>query len=242
MIGLLFFGALFGYIFLVKFAVNRIYEYTGEKIARNIALAIFILIPTWDIIIGYPIYKYLCWNNSGVHIYKTVDNVEGFYVGRGYGTPLDYIGYKYIEYKKRQRQNEPYKYYKVSWVDANTTEMCIQISNASSKYNLNLYQQGKCIVKEEITENEISRWEYKQNESTKKIIIPIVNIYEYKTVIKDRKTNQVIADNVKYVLDNNWFMGFVQNNISSRGSWSSCGNDMSMDMLRETLKIKTEER
>jgi hypothetical protein len=40
-----------------------------------------LLIPTWDIVLGYPIYKFLCWKDAGVHVYKTVGNVEGFYVG-----------------------------------------------------------------------------------------------------------------------------------------------------------------
>ena len=46
-----------------------------------IGISILILIPTWDFIIGYPIFLYLCKYKSGMNIYKSVENVEGFYVG-----------------------------------------------------------------------------------------------------------------------------------------------------------------
>lgn len=80
MIGLSILAVIFGYIFLSKFIVTKVYKAYGVKKA-NIALAIMILIPTWDVILGFPIYAYLCMTQSGTKIYKTVDNVEGFYIG-----------------------------------------------------------------------------------------------------------------------------------------------------------------
>jgi len=69
-----------------------------------------------------------------------------------------------------------------------------------------------------------------------------VNIYEFKTVIKDRKTDQIIAENIKISLDNNWFMGFISNLTSSKGSWSVCGNDLNLEILKTILKPKKEEK
>ena len=81
MIGLMVVGVIVGYIFLAKFIVTKVYEKTKSLKKKYIALAIVILIPTWDAILGLPIYLYLCKYHAGVKIYQTVDNVEGFYVG-----------------------------------------------------------------------------------------------------------------------------------------------------------------
>ena len=239
MIGILFFGVIIGYIFFVKFAVTKIYEYTQEKIVRNIALVIFIFIPTWDIILGYPIYKYLCWNNAGVHVYKATDNVGGFYIGKKskqYEPYVPYNGYSFIDYKEKESD----KYYRSYWVDNNISKDCVPYGIYKFGDYANAFYHGKCIVKKEIPKSEVSRWEY-ISISRKKLIIPIVNIYEYKTVVRDRNTNQIIAENLRYALDNNWFLGSIRNITSSKGMWSSCGNHKDLELLKKTLKTKKEE-
>lgn len=125
MIGLLILLIGVGYYYLSKFIIKNTYEKYGTKKAKYIATAIMVLIPTWDIVLGYPIYAFLCLSNSGVKIYQSVDNVEGFYVGEEYGTyskipPLPYHGYRFIDYKKRKNSKEPYKYYRVSTITSIT--------------------------------------------------------------------------------------------------------------------------
>lgn len=245
MIGLMFILIVLAYIALSIVIVSKVYKKFATKKSKYIAIAIMVLIPIWDIVLGYPIYKLLCWSSAGVHIYKTVDNVEGFYVGKDSGRyskipPLPYKGYTFIEYKRKQESKEPYRYYRISWVDANMTENCIQIGNASSKYNLNFYKQGKCIVKKEISESEVSPWEYNSRNYIKRNIIPVINIRKDITFIRDRSNNQNIAENITYTLDQNWVLGIIKSSIVVRGNWAHCDNKV--DMLQNTLKTKKEER
>ncbi len=246
MIGLGILVVIVSYVWLSKTIVNKVYMATKSLIKKRIAIAIFILIPSWDIIIGYPIYKYLCMTQVGVKIYKNVDNVEGFYVGEDLSTygnipPLPYRGYRYIDYKNRTTNAEPYKYYRVSWVDANTTQECIQIGNASSEYNLNLYKRGKCIIKEEIKESEMSQWEYiEQSNMLSKI--DFINMRLDSTFsIVSTKNQAKIAEVVRVVWQGGWLYGFLSS-IPVGDSWKvQCPKIIEIqydEFLNKTLKPK----
>ena len=116
MLGLMVLVVLILYILLSRFIVRLTYKKTGSLIKKRIALAVMILIPTWDIIIGYPIFWYLCTFESGMKIYKTVDNVEGFYVGdkRGKYEPISpRKGFRYVDYRDDRDDN----YYRSYWFD-----------------------------------------------------------------------------------------------------------------------------
>ncbi|MDD5372566.1 MAG: hypothetical protein PHO62_03965 [Sulfurimonas sp.] len=213
MIGIIVIGVIVGYILLSKFIVTKVLQSHGLKKA-NIALAIMILIPTWDVILGFPVYAYLCAFESGIKIYKSVDNVEGFYVGKwskdGYGNvpPLPYEGYRYIDYQEVKNNKPTGKYFRTSWVDTNKTQECIQIGNASSEYHLNLYKQGKCIVKEEIDENEVSGWEFAGYKIGSETEIPIININRVISFkFFDKKSNATLGELVEY----SWGVGWIRN-------------------------------
>jgi ribosomal protein L20 len=253
--GLILFIVIVDYILLAIFALNKIYEKTEKKLYRNLVLALFILTPTWDIVIGYPIYKYLCYTDAGVHVYKTVENVEGFYVGEKteqfkqiFPYIMPYEGYKYIDYKGRHTKS----YLRTSWIDSNTSYECIkpnmQVSLKHNKY-LQEYNKGRCLVTKEISEKEVSRWEYDLNyNSLEEVsqweydlsydyaekIIPIVRINKKTAQIKDRKNNQVIAQNIGYSLDQNWLLKISR--IAVKKSWAN--SQSKRDMLKETLKTK----
>ncbi|MDT8339100.1 MAG: hypothetical protein RQ763_07865, partial [Sulfurimonas sp.] len=100
MIALMMMGAIAIYIAILFIALWLIPKVVQHKHIKRIIFIVWFLIPTWDVIIGYPIYKFLCATQAGVKIYKTVDNVEGFYVGekRKEFEPYEpYEGYKYID-------------------------------------------------------------------------------------------------------------------------------------------------
>lgn len=233
MIGFSIIAIIVGYILLSKFIVSKVLQSYGLKKA-NTALAIMLLIPTWDVILGFPVYAYLCMFESGVKIYKSVDNVEGFYVGKwskdGYGKvpPLPYEGYRYIDYQEVKNNKPTGKYFRTSWVDANTTQECIQIGNASSEYHLNLYKQGKCIVKEEIADSEVSRWEYDTNRNIHEVVVPILKIEKTVVAIRDRNQNQNIAENIRYNIDQNWVIGIMNESINTRGVLAYCSGGKNM--------------
>jgi len=235
MIGIMVIAVVVGYILLAKFIVTKVYKKTKGTKKANIALAIMILIPTWDVILGFPIYAYLCVFESGTKIYKTVDNVEGFYVGEKSisSEPIKpYEGYKYIDYKEKRSE----KYYRSYWAeyfyDKEVADMCVYPQRPYSKY-AKIFKTGKCIVKEEIDVGEVSRWEYDYNKNINSSIF-----LGNKTIvaIRDRKKNENIAENFSYSINQNWVVGFFNEIINHRGVLAHCN---SWDnMLEKTLKQK----
>jgi len=246
MIGLMVVGVIVGYILLSKFIVTKVLKLYGLKKA-NIALAIMILIPTWDVVLGFPVYAYLCIFESGVKIYKTVDNVEGFYVGeKSIGSePIEpYEGYRYVDYQEVKNNKPTGKYYRSYWVDyfknQEMANMCVYppYPNSSRPYT-QAFKSGKCIVKEEIAESEVSRWEYDTNRNIHKVVVPIVKIEKTVVAIRDRNQNQNIAENIRYNIDQNWVIGIMNESINTRGVLAYCSGGK--NMLEKVLKITNQE-
>lgn len=69
MIALMVLSALLVYLGIAWLVIKRL----PNKKAKWIAVAIFILIPTWDEILGRVYFKSLCETESGMKIYKTVE-------------------------------------------------------------------------------------------------------------------------------------------------------------------------
>jgi len=216
MIGLMVVGVIVGYILLSKFIVTKVLKLYGLKKA-NIALAIMLLIPTWDVILGFPIYAYLCIFESGVKIYKTVDNVEGFYIGeqRKQSEPhKPHEGYEYVDYKEMDFSKPTGKYYRSYWVDyfknREMTKLCVyppHIKSTQHPYT-KAFKEGKCIVKEEITEGEVSRWEFAGYKIGSETEIPILNINRVISFkFSDKKSNAALGELVEY----SWGVGWVRN-------------------------------
>ncbi len=198
----------FGYFVLSKYIIKNTYEKYGTKKAKYIATAIMVLIPTWDIVLGYPIYAYLCLTKAGVHIYKTVDNVDGFYVGElDANYPYSpYKGYRYMDYKGEKSD----KYYRNYWIDNNTSDLCILPGKQRYGSYAEAFKQGKCIAKEEIAESEVSQWKLEGYKIGSETRIPIFNIHRVVSFqLIDRKTNAVAGELIEY----SWGGGWVRDSL-----------------------------
>ncbi|MBI3771626.1 MAG: hypothetical protein HY272_02835 [Gammaproteobacteria bacterium] len=97
MIGLSILLAVVLYVWLARFVARRI----ANRAAKYTVIAIFILIPTWDVIPGKLYFNHLCENEAGLKIYKTVEGVEGY---RGYPNTSGLVwqalgdyGYRFVE-------------------------------------------------------------------------------------------------------------------------------------------------
>lgn len=130
MIGLLFLFILVVYITAVVFTVRRL----QSKAVKYIAIAIYVLIPTWDILPGYVYFRYLCETEGGNKIYRSVDNVDGFYSegGMPFSDNDAFIkhGYKFIE---GPALTEGYKLYTLGPKGRIASK---EISELTSKYGL----------------------------------------------------------------------------------------------------------
>jgi len=241
MIGLMVMGVFLAYILLSLFIVWMAYKVFKTKKALFIALLIMILIPTWDVIIGKPIYNYLCKNKAGVHIYKTVDNVEGFYIGersKRYEPYEPYEGYKYVDYKEK----ESGKYYRSYWVDNNTSKNCVPIGKAKYGDYAKAFHHGKCIVKKEISERDVSRWDISWNKKEYTKIFPL-NLKIVKVgLIKDSITNETLSEQFTIDWNGGWVYGILSSIERGHPENIFCGIDYSnvFELEYKTLKSKKE--
>ena len=74
MIGLIFLLVLALYAGMAWFIVKAL----PSKRAKYTVIAIFVLIPTWDVVPGWFYLWYLCETEGGVKVFKSVENVDGF--------------------------------------------------------------------------------------------------------------------------------------------------------------------
>jgi hypothetical protein len=97
MIGLSILLAVIAYIWLAGFVAKRI----KNRTAKYFVIALFVLVPTWDVIPGKIYFNHLCEREAGLKIYKVVNDVEGFrvYPGAAESEPdaLKKYGYKFQE-------------------------------------------------------------------------------------------------------------------------------------------------
>lgn len=72
---------------------------------RVLVIAVFVLIPTWDIIPGKIALDRLCEKEGGIKIYRSVNGVEGFLSvdGKAYEEYFTRYGYKYVEIAREKR-------------------------------------------------------------------------------------------------------------------------------------------
>ncbi len=71
---------LVAYVVLAKFIVSAIGKYTQSKAAKYSAIAVFVLIPTWDIIPGHLYFNYLCGKEAGTRVLKTVEVEKEYFL------------------------------------------------------------------------------------------------------------------------------------------------------------------
>ena len=239
MAGLLILVVIGFYVFLSKFIVKKVYEKTQSVKMKYIALAVMVLIPTWDIVLGYPIYKYLCVTEPRVKVYKTVDNVEGFYVGEldaNYPYP-PYKGYRYKDYKDEKSS----KYYRNYWIDNNTSELCIPVGKDIFGDYAKAFKQGRCIAREEIHESKISHWEYK-GEIENTAFIPFLGISKsISQKIIDRTNGEILSEIIEYPWNQGWLINSINHIIPL--VVFHCNHDFEFnDGYINTLKPKKEDK
>ena len=102
MIGLSILAVLIIYIALAHFIIKRL----KNKKLKYLVIAVFILIPTGDYLLGRIYLQLWCATEGGLMIYETVDNVEGFLSEYGVkSADLNYfkkLKYKYLEQIKKE--------------------------------------------------------------------------------------------------------------------------------------------
>ncbi len=183
--------ALFLYPLLTYKITREVWKKTKNKRFTFITLAVFLLIPTWDVAIGYGIflYKWATWSET--KIYKTVESEEMYFEGE-YSIVADYgivaaeyhfeKGYRALEtlvdtdwrgrrrYKDRDEKIKPILY------------RCTYDSDTSHYYK-HSFQRVKCSH----VEKPISKYKVSKKKSTFWITENISN------TISDMETGKVLG-------------------------------------------------
>ncbi|MEW6248542.1 MAG: hypothetical protein AB1555_17810 [Nitrospirota bacterium] len=74
---------LIAYVVLAKFVVSAIGKYSASKAAKYSAIAVFVLIPTWDIVPGHLYFGYLCQDKARVRVHKSVEVEQKYFSANG---------------------------------------------------------------------------------------------------------------------------------------------------------------
>lgn len=97
MIGIFVFLTAIAYVLLARFVSVRI----KNRIAKYLVIALFVFVPTWDVIPAKIYFNHLCEKEAGLKVFKVVDGVEGYRVkslASGLGREaLTKYGYRYEE-------------------------------------------------------------------------------------------------------------------------------------------------
>lgn len=99
-------------ILVTRFFIKRARTRQGKWLKGLAAVAIFVLIPTWDAILGTIYFRYLCATEGGVRVYKVVElrpeywTSEGKpkFLGHGGGLDEEMLGGQY-QYQRSSQEN-----------------------------------------------------------------------------------------------------------------------------------------
>jgi len=89
---------LLAYYFVARTVSRTIEKGTGRPWARYLAIAIFWLIPTWDILPGWMYFSHVCEQEGGQKILKTVELPDEYFFKPGeiVDTQESQLGHAYI--------------------------------------------------------------------------------------------------------------------------------------------------
>lgn len=238
MIGLTITFGLVCYVLLARFVTKLILNKTKSLLYKRLAIAFFILLPTWDVIIGFPIYWYLCEFHSGVKIYKSVDNVQGFYVGEKLSkwSPLIPMeGYQYVDYKQKYSN----QYFRNKWLDNNTDSSC---RKPTGQFILREYKKafenGKCIAVVPLESENLTKYEVQRPDKRYTQILPIIKIEK---IVARKIIDRESKNELSKVIYFRWNQGWVHSTfLAVSGSpWTSCSEKGGVEnMISKTLKNK----
>lgn len=71
------------YIWLALFVAKRVGASTDSRLAKYVTIAVFALIPTWDLIPGKLYHEHLCKTEGGVKVFKTVEIDRTYFLPNG---------------------------------------------------------------------------------------------------------------------------------------------------------------
>lgn len=187
---------------------------------KLLVIAVFVLIPTWDIIPGKIALARYCEQEGGIKIYRSVEGVEGFLSldGRVYEEYFKRYGYKYVEIAKEKRDPRTGK--------ALGTEYA----------RVTLGEDGK--LKEESIARPVSQFAEKLTGNHE--IIRWLGIAGFADSIIELQTNAILGEYKEIGWRGNWVQRYASPILGGGGSCREPGNPYEKLRLQVLKPIKTD--
>jgi len=75
--------ALVAYYYLARYTVKAVAKRYPGKLARYFTITVFVFIPIWDVVPGHLYFSYLCGQDGGVKVFKTVEAEPSYFLPNG---------------------------------------------------------------------------------------------------------------------------------------------------------------
>ena len=206
-------------ILLYLYLAYKVVKYVASKTEKNIywilTVLFFILLPTWDVIIGKIYFHHLCQTEGGLRVFKSVE-VDGVLtensIAMGDSSFYKKRGFKYIEGVSSDLKNHKI----IQHLDLTDANQTIQIIKEPQSRYMFIYNERSRPVK----------W------------LPIV---KNRALVKDRITNEVFGEDIGFNYFGSW-IGIIADHLVSGVSnpTQKCTNDP-YRLLKQTLKPKNNE-
>ena len=161
-------------------------------------MAVFVLIPTWDIIPGKIALAHYCEQEGGIKIKRSVEGVEGFLSldGRAYEEYFKRYGYKYVETATEKRDPRTGKAAGIEYV------------------RVTLGEDGK--LKKEKIDRPLSRYAYKEAPRLGEGRLPFGIVRNVDSIV-DLQSNELLATRTEIYWRGNWLQRYASPILGSGG-------------------------
>ena len=185
-------------ILLVYIAVAVGATVAAKGLWKLLVVAVFILIPTWDIIPGKIALARYCEQEGGIKSFRSVDGVEGFLSlgGGAYEEYFKQFGYKYVEIAKSVRNPRNN-----------------QIVN-TEYLRITLGEDGK--LREDRIDRPISRYAYKEAPRLGEGRMALGIVRNVDSIL-DLQTNETLATRTEIYWRGNWIQRYASPILGAGG-------------------------
>lgn len=258
MFAILFLIGIFFYVGLSCSIYRYVSKKTNKKSIKFITVFVLVLIAIGDNIVGETVFYYLCKTSGGIKIYKTADDVEGFYVENYTNGLFPLISilfggkYKYVEGEILNQEIDLFA------EGEGLYRFNISDQNDDNCRAYNLWKSGvmgnKVNYYEEYTSKEecISSNKINQKDSIYSVLyndrqefLPFIFISRTRTEIKNMSTGEIVAEANEYSYSGGWVLQLFFDGVGHTKSCQKCETEINKrcstrELIYEALHPRSE--
>lgn len=230
------------YIFIAIVVIKYVWGKTQRKLYAWLTAIFFVVLATGDNIVNNIYFRYLCYTQGGMRIYKTVENAEGYlkensFNGCDPGSQVKLLKgtYSFIEvnviYPKKEYLTEEaglHRFYLAKRGDPNCKIYEDYYEHDIKSKYLKEYPKEYCIVSEKVDRLK-SKYSYLPHVFDRNYL-PLVHIAKGETFVRDIQSGNVLGSLTRFVYYGSWLNAWLD-----MGHKSCPKNDTDPDLLLEQV-------